>query len=162
MPKDDPFDFVDKRIDWRPGQNRDKAGVTIREGVPTDLFNLVEILHAKKEAVYKWLHYTPWVVRLAVRNQRYPVGVVVSKHRPGENRILHWFFDAARYQNPVFPAKLFIHVALEQPEVPTLIDVPVDDVFTQQLCESLGWALDNIDDNTNTYRSEPWQPKKTD
>lgn len=156
-PRLNDYAWIDSRIDWVPGDKRDKAGVTIREAGAPDLHTICDLFHVKRTVAFKWLNFNGYVVRLAVRNLRYPVGAMVSEHKPSGNRILRYFFSPVYSKTSPFIAKLLIAAALEQPEVPTQIDVDKEDRALQDTVERLGWPLDNLDDDTNTYKSVPWE-----
>lgn len=154
----DPFDWIDtKRIDWLPGQERKKARVHIREGTIGDIETLFRLFKVKRPVLQKWLQFNGWTVRIAARNQRYPAGVVIAHHTERENIVLRtWFSDL--YEKPAFMTKLLLAAALEQPEVPTVIEVAKGETELISVVESLGWNMDDLSDDTNTYRSEPWKP----
>lgn len=150
-----------KRIDWWPGKDQKSAKVTIREAGNSDVLAVSKILKVKPRAAQRWISFTPFTCRLAVRNMRYPVGVVVADHGPEENKILRFWFKHDGFAAPApFAVKLLLATALEQPEVGTVIDVPMNDEATQRIVEKLGWRLDGVDDDVNTYRSNPWEPIK--
>lgn len=146
----------DARLDWVPGSAEART-TTIREAIGPDFYSLQNKLKVGPKVLGRWMRYFGWTVRVAVRNSRNHVGIVVSEHQDERNLILRWW-KSPRFEDPLWMRRLFALAALEQPELPTEITVDKNDQETIATLRHLEWKLGGVTDKTNTFVAEPWKP----
>lgn len=148
--------WYDPRLDWHPGLAEVRT-TTIREAQNSDFYTLKSRLHVNHKTLVKWLRFFGWTVRVAVRNERNVVGIVVAEHGDDKTQVLRWW-KSPRFEDPKFMRRLFALAAMEQPELPTQIEVRKEDKETESTIRHLGWSLGGITDETNLFVAEPWKP----
>lgn len=154
--------YIEPRIAWVPGDKERVTDITIREAQMGDYYAIKNILHTAGKKLDKALRFAPYIVRVAVRNSRYPVGICISEHKPDLNLVQYFWFSRL-IPGAKFPRRLLLAAALEQPEVGTELVVPAEDQEMIDVVKSLGWPMrglggDEKDGFSNIYRSEPWHP----
>lgn len=149
----------DPRLDWTP-ESKSSINVNTREMSRGDVEIVYRLLkdagqRMSREALLRAVTFHGFTARVAVRNLRNPVGVIVSYHTPDRSTILRYWVHE-RYEGLKFPERFLFLAALELPEAPTFFSFDRHNTELARRLKEWGWKLDGMDDEQVTYRADPW------